>query len=75
MDTGVISDVENYVTYAAEARYTYGPFSIMGEYNTVDVSRENGNSDADFDGGYVAASYFLTGEQRGYKVKNGTYGL
>lgn len=73
VDTGTIANVDNAVTYAAEARYTNGPFSLMGEYNYADVNRSTG-TDLGFDGGYVSASYFLTGEQRGYKVKNGTYG-
>ncbi len=73
VDTGVIANVDDWQTYAVEGRYTYGPIAFMAEYNLTEVNRD-GAADVEFDGGYVSASYFLTGEQRGYKVKNGTYG-
>lgn len=74
VDTGVISDVDNFTTLGFETRYTLGNLALMAEYNMVNVERDSGLEDYDFNGGYVSASYFLTGEQRGYKMKSGTYG-
>jgi len=51
-----------------------GPFSLQGEYLKANVSRDTGFADANFDGAYVSASYFLTGESRPYKAKKGTFG-
>jgi phosphate-selective porin OprO/OprP len=72
-DTGTIANVDHTETYGAEARYTYGPLALTGEYNVTRVDVDNA-SDPLLSGGYVSASWFLTGEQRGYKLANGTYG-
>jgi len=74
VDTGNISNVENIQRYGLEAAAVMGPFSLQGEYLKAKVSRDAGFSDADFDGAYVSASYFLTGESRPYKAKKGTFG-
>lgn len=51
----------------------YGPFSLQGEYMWADVDTTfRGN--ADLDGYYLQASYFLTGEHRPYSMSNGTFG-
>ncbi len=73
VDTGVINDVDNFTTYAAEAYYRHGPLALQAEYNITDLDSNTAN-DPSFDGGYVTLSYFLTGEQRSYKAKNGTIG-
>jgi len=74
VDTGTISMVDNIQRYGLEAAAVMGPFSIQGEYLKASVSRESGFSDADFDGSYISASYFLTGESRPYKAKKGVFG-
>lgn len=42
-----------------------GSFSVQGEYVLAPVNRTDG-PDVSFTGGYLAASYFLTGEHRPY---------
>ncbi|MCK4743683.1 MAG: porin [Sulfuriflexus sp.] len=74
VDTGTISNVDNIQRYGLEAAAVVGPFSLQGEYLKASVSRDSGFSDADFDGAYISASYFLTGESRPYKAKKGTFG-
>lgn len=53
---------EGYIVNVGEARALYGPNKIGTPY---------GNPT--FWGGYVEASYFLTGEHRGYDRRNGMY--
>ncbi|WP_126456483.1 OprO/OprP family phosphate-selective porin [Sulfuriflexus mobilis] len=74
IDTGSISNVEDIEKFGLEAAAVFGPFSLQGEYLKVDVSRESGFDDADFDGAYLTASYFLTGESRPYSAKKGKFG-
>ncbi len=72
--------------FGLEAAGVFGPFSLQGEYRMADFDEgdesvpgsgvnNNGRtvSDVDLDGFYVQASYFLTGEQRGYKGKDGKF--
>ena len=56
-----------------EAAVVYGPFSVQGEYMRADVDTTFAG-DRDFDGWYVHASYFLTGENRQYDRTSGTFG-
>lgn len=50
----------------------FGPFSLQGEWIQTKVdSAEMG--DPTFDGYYVFASYYFTGESRSYKDKNGAF--
>jgi len=55
-----------------EAAWVNGPFSLQGEYITADADRIN-SSDVGFDGYYVQASYFLTGEHRSYKTSEAAF--
>lgn len=73
LNTGQISDVDNYVRYGFELGAVYGPFQFQGEYKAFNVNRKNGQPDASFYGGYVKASYFLTGESRGYAISEGEF--
>lgn len=66
IDTGVISDADEATAYGAELLWMRGPASLQAEYITTKVSRTAGLPSVDFDGWYVALSYFLTGESRGY---------
>lgn len=72
VDTGVIASVDNTLHYAADAMYQKGPFAVQGEYHRIKLNRSSA-SKLSFDGGYFQASYFLTGDQRGYSVKDGAY--
>jgi phosphate-selective porin OprO/OprP len=60
--------------YGLEAAYAQGSFLMQGEYFLADAERNGGNSDLEFDGGYVQASYILTGENRPYKLKGAKFG-
>jgi len=56
-----------------EAAWVNGPFSLQGEYMMAEADRIGGGSDVKFDGYYVQASYFLTGEHRKYKTTEGAF--
>ena len=56
-----------------EAAWVDGPFSLRGEYMFANVDRIDSGANVDFDGFYVQASYFLTGEHRRYKASSGTF--
>ena len=56
-----------------EAAWVNGPLSLQGEYMMADADRLGGSSDVDFDGYYVQASYFLTGEHRNYKASEAAF--
>ena len=56
-----------------EAAWVNGPLSLQGEYMIADADRFGGGSDVEFDGYYVQASYFLTGEHRKYKTTEGAF--
>lgn len=59
----------------AEAAFVYGPFSLQGEYMLADVDTGYyAYGDADFDGWYIYASYFLTGENRTFKKSSAVFG-
>lgn len=72
VDTGDIADVDTIQKLGLEAAWVNGPLSLQGEYQFVNLSRNAGAPDADFDGAYVMASWFLTGESRPYK--DGSFG-
>ena len=55
-----------------EAAWVNGPVSLQGEYIKTDVNRIGG-SDVTFDGYYIQASYFLTGEHRSYKTSEAAF--
>ncbi len=64
-DTGAIA-AESGDTIGAEAALLLGPASLQGEYLYLDLDRSTGGSE-EFQGGYILASYVLTGEHRTYK--------
>lgn len=66
VDTGTIDYVENVLKLGFEIATVFGPFSAQSEFIHTRVERYSGR-DLDFDGWYVEASYFLTGESRHYK--------
>jgi len=55
-----------------EAAWVHGPFSLQGEYMQAIVDAANAG-DACFEGLYVQAGYFLTGEHRVYKRSAGAF--
>ncbi len=73
LNTGQISDVDNYYRYGFELGAVLGSFHFQGEYKGFSVNRKNGQPDAHFHGGYIKGSYFLTGESRGYFISEGEF--
>lgn len=55
-----------------EAAWVRGPWSLQGEYMQARVDRE-GAEDPTFSGWYGYASWFITGESRVYKAKQGRF--
>jgi len=73
--TSKIADKDTFVGF--EAASVFGPFSVQGEWAFVNANLSNpatGQEDPTFSGGYVEASYFLTGEKRAYSAKKGSFG-
>ncbi|MDP7431604.1 MAG: porin [Myxococcota bacterium] len=57
-----------------EAAVVYGPFSAQVEWTFDWVQGRDSQQNLDFWGGYLFASYFLTGEHRNYEKGNGRFG-
>ncbi|HEY1505085.1 MAG TPA: porin [Stellaceae bacterium] len=76
INTGTLGSATNPVTGAhvvgAELAGGFGPLFAQAEYFHYGVDRQ-GLSTADFDGGYLQASYTLTGEHRKYNPATGAY--
>lgn len=73
LDTGRIAGAEWYEILAVESMFNVGPLQITGEYQHTFMQR-NGFSDVEFHGGYIFASYMLTGEHIPYNRQSGTIG-
>ncbi|MBU1783907.1 MAG: porin [Candidatus Omnitrophica bacterium] len=67
VDTGVIP-VDHVNLIGLEAVLIHGPFSVQGEFLESIVDQRDGPSSTHFEGAYVQASYFLTGEHRNYRT-------
>lgn len=74
LNTGQISDVSNYTRYGLELGTILGPLQVQSEYKLFNVHRKNDLPEPSFWSGYVKASYFLTGESRGYFADEGEFG-
>ena len=81
ISTGAIANVSGAQVYGVEAAATYGSFFAQGEYYWFNVDRTantglppTGASSLNFQGGYVEATYILTGESRKYNAANAAYG-
>lgn len=72
VSTGAIAGVDSVSLLGLEAAGVYGPFSLQGEYVMADVDSD-ARGNPTFDGYYVEASYFLTGESRNYNPKAGRF--
>jgi phosphate-selective porin OprO/OprP len=68
-DSGVIAGVESLRYAGAEAAAIFGPLTVAGEYGRLWVDRP-GLSDPGFDGFYVYATWFPTGETRPFRNGN-----
>ncbi len=72
IDTGNLF-TGTYNMLGLEAAGVWGPLSIQGEYMKVDDIENILVGDRDYDGYYLQASYFLTGENRAYKKSGGVW--
>ena len=60
-------DTDHLLLYGIETAFGSGPFSFSAEYMITDVNAVDKDDDATFDGYYLNASWFLTGENRPFK--------
>jgi phosphate-selective porin OprO/OprP len=74
VDTGLVPDSEGDVWVGGELAWVDGPFSLQSEVANTALQRKNGENDADnLWGGYLSASYFMTGEHRNYDPATGAF--
>jgi phosphate-selective porin OprO/OprP len=74
VDTGTVEDAEGDVWVGPEFAWVNGPFSLQSEFANTFLQRKNGEDDANnLWGGYLGASYFLTGEHRNYDTADGVF--
>src|SRR5262252_3729146 len=80
--TNSIQNVSHAQVYSVEAAGNVGPFFVQGEYFWFDVDRRPSAQPATstvtgptlhFNGGYIEASWTLTGETRPYNAAAGAY--
>lgn len=68
-----LTGVENLQVVNPEVAFLYGAFSVQAEYMAAQYTRDAGLTNPMFRGGYIFASYFLTGEHRAYDRKMGRF--
>ena len=74
VNTGKIADAEGDVWAGLEFAWVDGPFALQIETANTFLQRKNGQDDANnLWGGYLSASYFLTGEHRPYDPRGGVF--
>ncbi|WP_445488829.1 OprO/OprP family phosphate-selective porin [Rhodopseudomonas sp. RCAM05734] len=75
VSTGAIAGVSGAQVYSAEAAGTYGSLYFQGEYFWYNIDRTAFAAlpSLKFDGGYVQASYVLTGESHAYNAATASY--
>lgn len=73
IDTGALQ-ANSVAAYGAELGLQYKNFLLAGEYFKVGVDRVGAIPDPEFSGGYVQASWALTGETRKWGAITGGYG-
>jgi phosphate-selective porin OprO/OprP len=72
INTEQIEGADYYNLMGLESVINIGALQLVGEYQSVWVDRDLGNTDTNFNGGYFYASYFLTGEHMPWDRKAGT---
>src|SRR3546814_19933313 len=70
IDSGVIADADTAFYAGAEAAAVLGPLTMAGEYGRLSNDRLGRAPSAAFEGIYVYATYFLTGESRPFTHGN-----
>ena len=75
IDTGIINGADWYRMLGVEGVLNIGPVQVVGEYQNMWLDRDAGfGPNLHLHGGYVYASYFLTGEHMLWSRKSGTLG-
>jgi phosphate-selective porin OprO/OprP len=75
LDTGAIAGANQNYLIGLEHVLNIGAFNFTGEYLRNNVERRDAvGEDVAFDGGYVQAAYFLTGEHIPWERNRGTLG-
>ncbi len=70
VDSGTLTRVDRIDRAGLEALWIHGPWSVQGEYLRQKTTRDLGLPSYSADGGYVFASWMVTGESRGYSGGN-----
>jgi phosphate-selective porin OprO and OprP len=70
VDSGSLAPVGHIRRTGLEGIWIHGPVSLQSELLRADIARDDGLPDYRADGGYVAASWMLTGESRPYSAGN-----
>jgi phosphate-selective porin OprO/OprP len=74
LSTGPIRGASRTNRLNAEVAYVRGPLTLLGEYTRAWVPLvEGGDPDPNFDGYYLTAAWFLTGESRRYSLADGNF--
>ncbi|MBT3063843.1 MAG: porin [Candidatus Thiodiazotropha sp. (ex Lucina pensylvanica)] len=73
LDTGKLEQSRSIALLGLEGAWVTGPFSLQGEWMQAKVERDTG-TEPTFDGWYLQASWFLTGESRRYKQDAAKFG-
>jgi len=72
--TGTTMGAESVDLIGFEAAWVRGPVTVSGEYTMAAIDAPSGSSaDPDFNGYYVQAGYFITGESRPYRKAQGCF--
>ena len=74
--TETFTDADDLARVNLELAYSVGSFGVQGELTGVHLDARAGRRSAKGfgHGGYLYATYFLTGERRGYSASSGTFG-
>jgi phosphate-selective porin OprO and OprP len=76
LSTGKVKDVDHASLFGLESVLQLGPLHIQGEYMSAAVTRLDGSGQPNYklSGGYVFASFFVTGDSMPYYVDQGEFG-
>ncbi|MES9946947.1 MAG: porin [Candidatus Thiodiazotropha sp.] len=73
LDTGKLEQSDSTTLVGVEGAWVSGPFSMQGEWMQAKIARD-ADKDPTFEGWYLQASWFLTGESRRYKQSSAKFG-
>ncbi len=74
LDTELLKNTSYTMRYGLEAALVYKSFHLQGEYQMLNVTRFEGNTDPSFSGGYVYLTWTITGESRPWDQTQGEFG-